>query len=367
MKGQNITKLFEPIELNNNKLKNRIAMAPMTRSRAINNLPNELIAIYYSQRALAGLIITEGVSPSPNGLGYARIPGIYSNEQVEAWKQVTAAVHHNGGRIFAQLMHTGRISHIANMPTGAAVLAPSAVRAAGDMWTDSEALQPMSQPAAMTAEQVTATMAEFVQASENAIQAGFDGIELHGANGYLLEQFLNPHTNTRTDDYGGSVHNRIRFVVELVQAIAAKIGKDKVAIRLSPYNTFNDMHLYEEVFETYTSLAAEMDKVGIAYLHIVDYAARYTEEGQRLLKAMRENFKGIFMLNGGYTAESAAEVIDAGAADMVSFGRPFIANPDLPNRFLHNIPLTEADASLFYTPGAEGYTEYAPAEYITAG
>lgn len=357
MQEEIISKLFAPIEVNNIQLKNRIAMAPMTRSRAIGNVPNELIAEYYRQRAGAGLIITEGTAPSANGLGYARTPGIYNAAQIAAWKQVTDTVHAAGGKIFVQLMHVGRIAHPANVPDGGKTMGASGVAAKGDMWTDAEGLQPYCQPAEMSTEEVKATIAEFAQAAENAIAAGFDGIELHGANGYLIEQFLNPQINTRTDAYGGSVQNRVKFVTELVAAVSERIGKERTGIRLSPFNTFNDMPLYDEVTETYTLLAAELGKLNISYIHLVDYAARH--HNPELIQVMRDKFTGTLMLNGGYTQERAHEVIESGLADMVSFGSSFISNPDLPHRMRNNIELAQADAALFYTPGAEGFTDYA--------
>jgi N-ethylmaleimide reductase len=225
-------KLLTPVKSGILELKNRVVMAPMTRCRAIGNVPNDLIAEYYKQRSGAGLIITEGISPSPNGLGYARIPGIFSKEQVDGWKKTTSAVHANGGKIFAQFMHSGRISHPLNMPEGSQVLAPSAVKAAGQMWTDSQQMQDFPTPKAMTAEELIQTKNEFVSAARNAVEAGFDGVELHSANGYLLEQFLSPVSNIRTDNYGGSIENRCRFVLEVVAAVVEAIGKDKTGIRL---------------------------------------------------------------------------------------------------------------------------------------
>ena len=229
-------------------------MSPMTRSRAIGNVPNELMAEYYKQRSSAGLIITEGTSPSPNGLGYARIPGIFSKQQVEGWKKITSAVHKSGGKIFVQFMHTGRISHPLNLPGGAQILAPSAVKAAGQMWTDSKKLQDFPVPKEMTAEDLLHTKAEYVAAAKNALDAGFDGVELHGANGYLLEQFLSPVSNIRKDNYGGSIENRSQFVIEVVSAVAEAIGKGRTAIRLSPYGVASDMPHYPEINATYKYL-----------------------------------------------------------------------------------------------------------------
>src|SRR5258708_4682188 len=251
--------LFSKAALGPLALQNHMVMAPLTRSRATGNIPNDLMAEYYAQRASAGLIITEGTSPSPNGLGYPRIPGIFSAEQVAGWKKVTDAVHARGARMFVQLMHTGRISHALNLPAGAKVLAPSAVAAAGEMYTDAEGMKPLPTPAAMTESDIKAAIAEFVQAARNAVAAGFDGIELHGANGYLLEQFIRPNSNRRTDKYGGSIENRARFVLDVAEATIAAIGKDKVGIRLSPFGVFNDMPLYPEMEADHTYLAPKLN------------------------------------------------------------------------------------------------------------
>ena len=248
-------KLFSPVRIGSTEVQNRIVMAPMTRNRAIGNVPNELMAEYYKQRSGAGLIITEGTSPSPNGLGYARIPGLFNKKQVEGWKKITSAVHEGGGKIFVQLMHTGRISHPLNMPEGSQILAPAAVKAAGQMWTDSEKLQDFQIPKEMTITDLLHTKTEFVTASKNALDAGFDGVELHGANGYLLEQFLSPVSNIRKDNYGGSVENRCRFVIEVVAAVAGTIGKGKTGIRLSPYGVASDMPHYPEIYSTYKYLS----------------------------------------------------------------------------------------------------------------
>ncbi len=351
---------FSSYTLGKSTLSNRIVMAPMTRSRAINNVPNDLMATYYKQRAAAGLIITEGISPSPNGLGYARIPGLFSTDQIEGWKKVTDTVHQEGGKIFAQLMHTGRVGHPANLPKGASLVAPSAILAEGQMWTDKEGLQNHPIPQALSAQQLLETKTEFVQAARNAIEAGFDGIELHGANGYLLEQFLSPHANTRTDEYGGSIENRIRFVLEVAKEVSEAIGKDKVGIRLSPFGVFNDMPDYPEVEATYTFLAEELNTLGIQYIHIVDHSAGGAPEVPlRIKKTIREKFKNTLILSGGYTLVHAEKDLAPGFADLVAFGKPFITNPDLVERFQKNLPLNNnLDSSTFYTPGAKGYTDY---------
>jgi N-ethylmaleimide reductase len=354
------SKLFTPEKVGSIELRNRIVMSPMTRSRAIDNLPNDLMVEYYKQRSGAGLIITEGTSPSPNGVGYARIPGIYSAQQVNGWKKVTSAVHHAGGKIFVQLMHTGRISHPLNMPKGAKVLAPSAVRAAGQIWADTKELQDFPVPKAMTEEDLSFTKEEYVTAAKNAIDAGFDGIELHGANGYLLEQFLSPISNTRTDYYGGNIENRSRFVLEVVTAVAEAIGKEKTGIRLSPFGIANDMPYYPEIDATYKYLSDQLNNLDIAYIHIVDHSAMGAPEVPiEIKKSIRNNFKNSIILSGGYDKKKAEADIQSGLGDLVAFGRPFINNPDLVERFKNNWPLSQdLKMDLFYTAGEKGYTDY---------
>ena len=353
-------KLFTPEKAGALQLKNRIVMAPMTRCRAINNVPNDLMADYYKQRSGAGLIITEGTSPSPNGLGYTRIPGIFSKEQIEGWKKVTSAVHQNGAKIFVQMMHSGRIGHPLNMPEGAEVLAPSAVKAAGQMWTDAAMMQDFPVPKAMTPEDLTSTKAEFVSAAKNALEAGFDGVELHSANGYLLEQFLSPVSNIRTDNYGGSIENRCRFVLEVVAAVAEAIGKDKTAIRLSPYGVASDMPHYPEIDATYNYLSEQLNKIDIAYIHLVDHSAMGAPEvPMKLKKEIRNNFKNTIILSGGYETERAEADIQDGLGDLVAFGRPFINNPDLVERLENQWPLSETlNMDQFYTSDEKGYTDY---------
>ena len=353
-------KLFTPLKVGSIEVKNRIVMSPMTRCRAIGNVPNELIAEYYRQRSGAGLIITEGTAPSPNGLGYARIPGIYNSEQVQGWKKVTSAVHHAGGKIVVQLMHTGRISHPLNMPEGARVLAPSAVKPAGQMWTDAQQMQDFPVPTAMTADDLALTKAEFVTAAQNAIEAGFDGVELHGANGYLLEQFLSPVSNVRTDVYGGSIENRCRFVLEVVAAVAEAIGKDKTAIRLSPYGVASDMPHYPEIDATYDYLSKQLNTIGISYVHIVDHSAMGAPPvPAEMKKTIRNNFANTVILAGGYDQEKAEADLEKGLGDLVAFGRPHISNPDLADRFKNNHPLSaDLKMDLFYTADEKGYTDY---------
>ncbi len=346
--------LFQPYTLGSLALTNRIVMAPMTRCRAIENVPNALMAEYYGQRASAGLIISEGVAPSPNGLGYARIPGLFSDAQVAAWRQVTDAVHAKGGKIFAQLMHTGRIGHPANMPAGAELLAPSAVAAAGTMWTDSDGMQAHPAPRAMTLQDIENAQSEFVQAAANAVAAGFDGVELHSANGYLLEQFINPTVNQRTDEYGGSVEKRARFLLEVAEKVCAQIGSERVGVRVSPHSTFNDMGSYDEIEAQYVYIASALSRLKIAYLHTL----RGPHVAKSTLEAVRGAFEGPFMLNGGYNGEQACDDIDAKRADLISFGSAFISNPDLVQRLQSGAELAAANPDLFYTPGADGYTDY---------
>jgi N-ethylmaleimide reductase len=332
----------------------------MTRCRAIGNIPNELMAQYYQQRSEAGLIITEGTSPSPNGLGYARIPGMYSNEQLEGWKKVTSAVHKNEGKIFVQLMHTGRISHPLNMPSGAIILAPSAVKAAGQMWTDEKQLQDFPIPKEMNEEDLLNTKIEFVSAAKKAITAGFDGVELHGANGYLLEQFLSPFSNIRKDKYGGSIENRCRYVIEVVNAVSWAIGKDKTGIRISPYGVASDMAPYPEIESTYKYLAEQLNKLGIAYIHIVDHSAMGAPEVPvQIKKYIRNIFKNTIILSGGYDLEKGEAILQNNLGDLVAFGRPFINNPDLVERLKNNWPLSkELKMDLFYSADEKGYTDY---------
>jgi N-ethylmaleimide reductase len=351
--------LFSKTVLGTLPLQNRVVMAPMTRNRAIGNCPNALMAEYYAQRASAGLIVTEGTSPSPNGLGYPRIPGIYSAEQVAGWKLVTAAVKPLGAKMFMQLMHCGRIAHPLNLPAGARVLAPSAVAAAGEIYTDAEGLKPNAAPEAMTGVDIAAAIEEFAQAARNAVAAGFDGIELHAANGYLLEQFIRPNSNLRTDRYGGSIENRARFVLEVAAAAAAAIGRDKVGIRLSPFGVFNDMPGYAAMETDYAYLARELEALGIVYIHLVDHSAMGTPPVPDSMKAtFRSVFSRCLILSGGYDVARAENDLVAGKCDLVAFGRVFLANPQLVARWQAGDPLNAPDMDTFYTPGPKGYTDY---------
>jgi len=352
--------LFDQSALGPLTLDNCAVMAPMTRNRCTEaNTPNELMVEYYRQRAGAGLIVTEGTSPSPNGVGYPRIPGIWSPRQVEDWRKVTDAVHAKGGRIFVQLMHTGRVGHPLNLPPGAEVLAPSAVAAEGQIYTDAQGLQDYPVPRAMTDQEVRHAVAEHVQAAKNAIAAGFDGVELHGANGYLLEQFLSPQTNQRTDAWGGSVEKRLAFVLTVAQGVAAAIGGERVGIRLSPYGVNAGMKPYPEIDETYTTLVPRLAGTGIQYVHLVDHSAMGAPPvPEELKRALRAAWPRTFILAGGFDRAGAEAALREGRADLVAFGRPFLANPDLVARLQRGTSLTPPDFATFYTPGPKGYTDY---------
>ena len=348
-----MSSLFNTYRLANLELQNRTVMAPMTRSRAIGNKPNELVETYYAQRADAGLIVTEGVSPSPNGLGYARMPGIFNQEQIIAWKKVTDKVHARGGKIFAQLMHAGRVAHPDNLPANGKILAPSAIQLQSTkMWVDGKGALDIPLAKEMTRDDILRTIDEFVQASKNAILAGFDGVEIHGANGYLVKQFLNPHSNQRTDDFGGSIQNRSRFLIGIVKGVIAAIGKDKIGVRISPYSTYNETPHYADVDATYDYVSRELNALDVAYLHVVTAAVP-----DHLLKTIRYNFKNTLIVAGDYNRESADEAVNAGI-DLVAFGRPFVANPDLVTRLQKKLPFNQPNFNLLYTPAAEGYIDY---------
>lgn len=341
------------------KLKNRVVMAPMTRSRAIGNVPNDLMVEYYRQRACAGLLITEGVSPSPNGLGYARIPGMFNGEQVVAWRQVTDAVHAEGAHIFVQFMHTGRVGHPANLPQGARVVAPSPLAAPGEMWTDAHGMQPHPVPDEMTETDIEETLEEFATAARLAVDAGFDGVELHGANGYLIEQFLNVGSNQRTDRWGATVEGRIRFAVEAARRVVDAIGGDRVGMRISPYGTFNGMQTDALTHEVYAALAKALSDLGLVYIHMVDHsAAGAPAPTPEICALVRSTFKGAYILSGGYDAVRADSDLKAGKGDLVAFGKPFISNPNLVQRMQTGEPLAPVDFSTLYTPGPKGYTDY---------
>ncbi|HSI69363.1 MAG TPA: alkene reductase [Gillisia sp.] len=351
--------LLNSYNLKGLKLNNKVIMAPLTRARATDNIPNDLMVKYYSQRAQAGLIISEGTAPSPNGLGYARIPGIYTEQQIEGWKKITEAVHKEGGKIFLQIMHTGRVSHKDNMEEKAEILAPSAIALEGEMYTDQNGPQPYPVPSEMTLEQIIGAQDEFVQAALNAMEAGFDGVEIHSANGYLADQFLNTASNQRTDEYGGTNENRSRFTLELVEKVTKAIGNEKVGLRLSPYSAFNGTEIFDGLDEQFLYLTEQLNKFELAYLHLVDNSALGSPDvSKSIFTQIREKFKGTLMMNGGFTKEKAEKSIEDNKTDLVSFGRSFLANPDLVYRFENDLELNEPDSNTFYTPGEHGYTDY---------
>ena len=355
-----MSKLFSKTVLGPLALQNHLVMAPLTRSRAIGNIPNELMAEYYAQRAASvGLIITEGTSPAPNGLGYARIPGMFSAEQVEGWKLATNAVHAKGAKMFVQLMHCGRISHQLNLPKGERVLAPSAIASAGEMWTDSEGMKPLPVPEAMTEADLKQTLDAYVWSAKNAIAAGFDGVEVHAANGYLLEQFLRPNSNQRTDGYGGTIEGRARFALEVVDATIKAIGKDKVGIRISPFGVFNDMPLYPQMESEYTYLAKQLNERGLLYIHLVDHSSMGAPAiPESMRTTLRSQSNTHLLLSGGYDFKRAESDLVASKAALIVSGKAILANPDLKKRWETGAALNAPDMSTFYTPGPKGYTDY---------
>lgn len=354
--------IFEPYQLKNISLQNRIVMAPLTRSRAIDNIPNDLMATYYQQRAGAGLIISEGTSPSPNGLGYPRIPGAFSPSQIEGWKNIAKKVHDAGGKIFVQLMHCGRISSKYNLPQGATTIAPSPVLASGEMYTDTHGMQKHDTPREMTLDDIEKTQQEFVNAATMLVnEAGVDGVELHAANGYLLNQFLNPKSNLRQDKYGGNAENRSLFVLETVQKVVQAIGADKVGVRVSPYGEFNDMQAYHDEVETqFAYLAEKFKALDIAYMHLVDQRVAFgaPDFKTNILATLKNHFKGTVISGGNVQSATDVENTIKQGADLVYAGRAFIANPDLVYRIKNNLELNQPNPDTFYTPGAEGYTDY---------
>lgn len=355
--------LFQPYQIGSLSLKNRVVMGPMTRSRAIGHVASELIKEYYEQRAGAGLIVTEGISPSPNGIGYPRIPAVYTDEQAKSWKQVTDAVHAKGGKIFMQIMHTGRISHPDNLAKGGQVMAPSAI-APGEhfnkMYVDGKGMLDIPVPMEMTKDDICSTIREYAESARLAVElGGLDGIELHAANGYLINQFLNANANQRTDEYGGSADNRSRFLYEVIEASIEAVGKEKVALRISPYGVFNSMGEFEGIEEQYASIASKLNEYGIAYLHTADMSGvTNVPVPDSMKQKLRENFKGTLILNGGYNKEKATQDLETDKGDLICFASSFIANPDLVTRMKEGIELSAPDQSTFYTPGPEGYTDY---------
>lgn len=360
-------KLFSVAKLGNLSLQNHIVMAPMTRNRATtDHAVTDIMAVYYAQRASAGLIITEGIAPSPNGNGYARVPGLYTAQQIAGWKNVTDAVHAKGGKIFAQLMHSGRVGHAVNMHQEGEIVSASAIAAAGQIYTDTDGMLDHPTPRALTTEEVKKTVQEFIQAAKNAIEAGFDGVEIHGANGYLVEQFLRIGTNQRTDEYGGSAENNARFALDVAKGISDAIGKEKTGIRLSPYGPFNDMPYSPADDEIYHYVAEKLSDY-VVYVHLVDHESMGAPAvDQAIVAAIREKYTGTLILSGGYDAERAEAALESGKADLVAFGRPFIANPDFVERIKTGTELNQPDFTTFYTPGEKGYTDYPVLEEVKA-
>jgi N-ethylmaleimide reductase len=354
----NDVNLFTPVQLGSYTLPNRIVMAPMTRLRAIDNLPNALMATYYAQRASAGLIITECTMISPLSLGYINCPGIYSEEQVQGWKLVTEAVHQAGGRIFLQLWHSGRVSHPALL-NGELPVAPSAIAGVGSLHTPIGKVS-LETPRALETEEIPQIVQQFHQAAKNALEAGFDGIELHGAFGYLIDQFLQDGSNQRTDKYGGSIANRSRFLLEVVEAVTGVLGGARVGIKLSPSNTFYGMQDSDSK-ATFTYVIDALNAFNLAYLHLMeanDIDLQNRPVMQNLAPYYRKIYKGTLITNGGYVRETGDAILNSGNADLVSFGKLFISNPDLPKRLELNAELNSPDPKSFYATDEKGYTDY---------
>lgn len=348
--------LFSAIEVGAYWLPNRIVMAPMTRNRAGDgNIPHELNANYYQQRASAGLIITEATQISPQGVGYPATPGIHSDEQIKGWKQVTRAVHDKDGRIFLQLWHVGRISHPSLQPDEQLPVAPSAIKPAGEAITY-EGMKPFVEPRALATDELPGIVDDYVKAAKNALQAGFNGVEIHAANGYLLDQFIRDGSNQRDDEYGGALENRTRLLREVVSAVCGAISCYKVGVRISPENGFNDMH-DSDAQNSFNYVTEMLNEFDMAYLHVLEGDMM---SGTRTLdyKQIKDRFDGPYMANSGYDFNSATQAIENGNADLVSFGAPYISNPDLVQRFKTGANLAVADQSTYYGGDEKGYTDY---------
>jgi N-ethylmaleimide reductase len=362
--------LFRPFGLGPYTLPHRIVMAPLTRSRARQpgNVPTRLNACYYAQRASAAFIISEATQVSMQGQGYAWTPGIHSREQVEGWRLVTDAVHEAGGRIFLQLWHVGRISHPVLQPDNMLPVAPSAIKPSGEAFIENEngegALVPFVTPRALQIEEMPYLVQQYVRGARNALRAGFEGVEIHGANGYLLDQFINSRTNRRTDRYGGAVENRARLLLEVVEAVSGVWGPDRVGVRLSPLGTFNDIG-DDDPETTFGHIAGELSARDLAYLHIVNPAMSALEKGIEpdrralaMVDLIREKYRGTLIIAGGFDHDTAERWLAQGRADLIAFGRKFLANPDLPERFRLRAPLNPDDPTTYYGGGAKGYTDY---------
>ena len=350
--------LFTPLKLGALALRNRIVMAPMTRSRAdADGLPTAIMVDYYRQRASAGMIVSEGIAPSADGLGYCRTPGIYNRAQVDAWRAITDAVHGEGGCMVAQIMHVGRVANALNKPAGSITVAPSAIRARGEIYTDQQGMQPSDVPRALALQDIAAVIAQYRQATDNAFAAGFDGVELHCTSGYLPAQFLHSGTNKRSDAYGGSAANRARFVLEVLAAMASVDGAGRVGMRICPDNPFNDMY-DDDPQQTFEHLLRAAGSLDLAYLHVMRYP-----QGRVDNVALGRRYFGDHLIgNESYTFEEARKAVAAGELTAVSFGRNFIANPDLVERWRGGLALSAFDLATMYTPGAEGYSNYPRAQ-----
>lgn len=351
-------KLFEPFELGTLQLPNRVVMAPMTRSRAVGTVPTALMAQYYAQRASAGLIITEATQVSAGAQGYPDTPGLHTAQQVAAWRPVTDAVHAAGGRIFVQLWHVGRISH-SSYHGGELPVAPSALRPTGQLFTQAGMVE-FETPRALETGEIPGIVADFRQAAVNALEAGFDGVEIHGANGYLLDQFLQSGTNHRTDRYGGSIENRARLLLEVVQAVTEAIGRERVGVRLSPGGVFGDMSDADPVATT-EYVGRALDALSPVYVHVVDASQDAPPQGMAghsPTALLRSTFRGTVITAGGYDRERAEQTLEDGQADLIGFARAYIANPDLVERLREKTPLAEPDRATMYGGGAQGYTSY---------
>ena len=350
--------LFTPARVGPYRLENRVVMAPLTRNRAgTGAVPQSMHVEYYAQRASAGLIITEATQISPQGVGYPGTPGIHSIDQVDAWRRVTDAVHAKGSRIFLQLWHVGRISHPSLQPGNADPVAPSAIRPEGEAFTE-EGLKPFVTPRALRVDELPGIVEDYRKAAENALEAGFDGVEVHAANGYLLDQFLRDGSNTRTDAYGGPVENRARLLFEVLDAVVDVWGADRVGVRLSPINSFNHMS-DSDPDATFGYVARRLSTYGLGYLHVVETDMTGAKDSATYDRdALRDAYDGVYMGNGGYDRPRGQRAIETGAADIVSFGAPFIANPDLVERFALNAPLNAPDPETFYGGDERGYIDY---------
>lgn len=352
-------KLLAPLVTGPLELPNRIVMAPMNRRRALDGIPGESAPVYFGQRAGAGLIITDNTAVAPNGIGYMGTPGIYNQAQIDGWKRVTDEVHARGGRIFMQLVHAGRIGHYLNNEGQIPLIAPSAVAAEGLIRTPGEIHLPNSAPVEATAADVQRLIDEHIQGAINAMVAGFDGVEIHGAHGFLPEQFLHPHTNRRTDAYGGNIAARSRFLLEIMEGTVAAIGKERTGIRLSPFVKLNDLPHYAEEAETQRYIVDALQEMGILYIHLSDQGpVGHGKIPEAFISDLRNRYRGMVMLAGGYTAETAEAALQSGLADLIAFGKPYIANPDLAERFRLGIPLAAGDPATYYQGGDGGYIDY---------